>query len=182
MNRPYYTGTPLLPAPTTGVSLTAASHTHLAAGPDATTTLLLGVLSALVGIGIAVTGWTLIRIHRRHDHDRADLTEASQLLRRLYVQIQTLADEDGVATGADFVTLRAVKYELRCVTTPTDPDLNTALVNVTSCLEAFFSTALPAAATGPGTLQQARQQGRAAQEVLTAVQEAQAAVQRLRRR
>jgi hypothetical protein len=166
---------------TTTASLAATGHTYLASsGPDATT-VLLGALSALVSIGIAVTGWTLLRRYRRRDHEHADLTELSQLLRRLYVQTQTLADQDGAATTADLATLRTMQYELGCAPTPSDPDLNTMLANVTSRLEALFTTAIPTAA-GPGTLKQARQQGGATREVLTAVKEAQALVDRLRGR
>jgi hypothetical protein len=106
----------------------------------------------------------------------------AQLLHRIHVQIQVLTDQEGVVTVPDLLPLKALKAELECISMPPLPDLDSAKVNFTSHLGAYIATAIPAGTAGPGTLKQAQQQGRATQDVLAAIREAQAVVQRLRSR
>jgi hypothetical protein len=89
--------------------LTTGGHHCLADPAGETTPILLGLLSAAVAIGIAVTGWKLARRWRRIDNHRDDLIELAQLVRRIQVRIQMLADADTMATVADCQTLRALK-------------------------------------------------------------------------
>lgn len=178
MSSPYVTGREVLPPG----GFAAAGHMYLAVGTTGATPVLLGVLSALVAIALAVTGWKLARHYRRRDLERADLTELAQLLHRIHVQVQILTQQEGVVTAPDLLTLRTLKVELECVTTPSLPDLSTALANITSRLDAYVGTAVPTGAAGPDTLKQAQRQGRATQDLLTAIRQVQAAVQRLRSR
>jgi 2-methylisocitrate lyase-like PEP mutase family enzyme len=160
-----------------GLHFTTAGHL---AGPAVEATpILLGLLSAAVAIGIAVTGWKLARHWRRRDNQRADLTEVAQLLRRIQVQIQLLADQDTVATATDCQELRALKYELAGADTSFAPDAAGAITEVIKRLDALLDEA--PASTGTGTVVQARAQGRAVQAVLAAITAAQAVISRLRR-
>ncbi|MEU6380066.1 hypothetical protein [Streptomyces sp. NPDC046909] len=144
--------------------------------------MFVGLLSAAVAITLTVVGWELTRRLRRRDQERADLTEVDRLLRRLGVRIRLLDDQDDVLTAAseDCRTLRSLKYELSGVDLPALPEVGTVLGAVVDRLDAFLGTALPSHPAGTGTLTQARQQGRAAQEVLSAVDDAQDVVGRLR--
>lgn len=144
--------------------------------------VLLGLLSALVAVAIAITGWKLAHYYRRRDRERADLTDVAQLLHRIHVQIQVLTDQEDVVTVLDLMPLKALKAELECISTQPLPDLDSTTANFTSHLGVYIATAIPAGTAGLGTLKQAQQQGRATQDVLAAIREAQAVVQRLRSR
>jgi hypothetical protein len=157
----------------------ANSQESLTAG-DAT--FALGLLGALVAIAIAITGWKLAHYYRRRDRERTDLTDVAQLLHRIHVQIQVLADQEGVITVLDLLPLKELKSELECICTPSLSDLDSAKVNSTSRLAAYIATAIPEETVVPDMLKRAQQQGRATEDVLAAIREAQAVVQRLRNR
>lgn len=142
--------------------------------------VLLGLLSALVAIAVAVIGWKLAHHYRRRDRERADLTDMARLLHRIHVQIQVLTDQEGVVTVLDLLPLKELKAELECMATPLQPALRATKANITTCLNTYIATGLPAGDAAPGTLKQAQRQGRATHEALAAVKEAQAAVQRFR--
>ncbi|MFG2276840.1 hypothetical protein ACGFNY_44670 [Streptomyces chartreusis] len=163
-----------------GSRLIAGGDQHLAGPAVEMTPILLGLLSAAVAIGIAVTGWKLARRWRRMDNHRDDLTELAQLLRRIQVQIQLLADTDTVITIADSQVLRTMKYELSGMDASFVPEVAGAVTEAIRRLNELLDEAAPH--TGAATLTRARAQGRATQAALVAVTAAQSVISRLRRR
>lgn len=158
---------------------------HLAAQGGGATPVLLGLLSALVTIGIAVTGWKLAHHWRRVDNHRADLTELAKTLRRIRVHVQLLADQDALLTEADCPRLRTLMYELAGADAASTPTSETTQVvtEVVTELHALLNTAVPTATgAGSATVTQARAQGRAVQVALAAITRAQGFIHRLRDR
>ncbi|MFI6658134.1 hypothetical protein ACIBL8_21725 [Streptomyces sp. NPDC050523] len=164
-----------------GPSVRTAGGHYTAAQGSRATPILVAILSAVVAIGIAVTGWKLARHWRRRDNQRADLTDLAQVLRRIHVQIQLLADQDTVAIVTDCQTLRTLKYELVGSDATFAPEVTTAVADVVARLDVLLAAALPVTTgVGTATLAQARTQGRAVQEALAATVHAQAVISRLR--
>ncbi|MFD5848142.1 hypothetical protein [Streptomyces chartreusis] len=168
------------PLVSVGSHLTTSDHHYLAGPAVEMTPILLGLLSATVAIGIAITGWKLARRWRRIDNHRDDLTELAQLLRRIQVQIQLLAYADIMATVADSQILRTLKYELEGVEVSFDPEAVGVVTDVILRLDELLVEVSPH--TGTATLTRARAQGRAVQAALVAITAAQAVISRLRRR
>ncbi|MFJ2007968.1 hypothetical protein [Streptomyces chartreusis] len=163
-----------------GSRLTAGGDQYLAGPAVEMTPILLGLLSAAVAIGIAVTGWKLARRWRRMDNHRDDLTELAQLLRRIQVQILLLADADTMMTTADSHILRTLKYELAGVDVSFAQDAAGVVTEVIRRLDDLLGQASPR--PGATNLTRARAQGRAVQGALVAITTAQAVISRLRRR
>ncbi|MFI7406005.1 hypothetical protein ACIBW9_37000 [Streptomyces sp. NPDC049541] len=162
-----------------GSRVTTGGHYRIASSGVETTPILLGLLSAAVAIGLAVTGWKLARRWRRIDNHRDDLTELAKLLRRIQVQIQLLGDADTMATIADCQTLRALKYELAGADVSFAPDAAAAVTEVVHRIDELLGEATTHA--GAATMTRARAQGRAVQAALDAIAAAQAVISRLRR-
>ncbi|WP_331748709.1 hypothetical protein [Streptomyces chartreusis] len=168
------------PLDSIGAHLSTGGHHYLVGPAVEMTPILLGLLSATVAIGIAITGWKLARRWRRIDNHRDDLTELAQLLRRIQVQIQLLADADTMPTVADSQILRTLKYELDGVDVSFAPEAADVVADVILRLDELLGEVSPH--TGAVTLTRARAQGRAVQAALVAITAAQAVISRLRRR
>jgi hypothetical protein len=89
----------------------------------------------------------------------------------------------GVATVADCLALRSLKYELGGVDASFAPAVVTTVAVGITCLDAVLATALPVTTgAGTATLAQARAQGRAGQDALATTTTALAVISRLRSR
>lgn len=160
-----------------------AGHRSVAVQGGSATPVLLAILSATVAIGLTVIGWKLARHWRRRDNQRADLTDLAQVLRRIHVQIQLLADQDTLATVTDCQALRTLKYELAGTGTAFAREVTTAVTDVVARLDVLLAAACPiTSGAGTANLAQARTQGRAVQDALVATAAAQAVINRLRAR
>ncbi|MFG2276846.1 hypothetical protein ACGFNY_44700 [Streptomyces chartreusis] len=84
---------------------------------------------------------------RRIDNHRNDLTELGQLLRRIQVLLQLLADADTMTTVADSQALRALKYELQGSDVPFAPEAAVAVTEVIRRLDGLLGEATTYAAT-----------------------------------
>ncbi|MFC8784951.1 hypothetical protein ACFW20_30280 [Streptomyces nigra] len=93
--------------PPTWATASAARQTadlagQTAAGTDTSTALLIGPAATVV---VAVIGWLLYAWYRRRDHRRANLTETSETLGKVDLEVRRLTALHRALTAADFATL-----------------------------------------------------------------------------
>ncbi|KOV70060.1 hypothetical protein ADL00_09955 [Streptomyces sp. AS58] len=176
-----------------GVTAEGAAHSGIA-----------WLIGPVVTVVVAVIGWLLYAWYRRRDHRRANLTETSETLVKVDLEVRRLTALHRALTDADFTALgdlllhvqrasarcgqgrrlKSLQAKLTCVTDAIRQYIGSASVSCAAVAQAHVraavSTDVPAALEIAVFVRAVQQQVRAAEQLAAAVLAAEDRLEKLR--